>query len=73
MLEMDRQGTGAAMLLKMNGKICAPSCEYCGEPMMLERMTPKPALIPELRTFVCADCGELETLEMLEKPSRCWK
>ena len=50
----------------MNGKICAPSCEYCGEPMMLERMTPKSALIPELRTFICADCGELETTEVLD-------
>jgi hypothetical protein len=36
------------------------------EPMTFERMTSKSALIPGLRTFVCTDCGELETLEMLE-------
>jgi hypothetical protein len=29
-------------------------------------MTPKSALIPELRTFIRADCGELETTEVLE-------
>ena len=38
------------MLLKMNEEICAPSCEHCGEPMTFERMTPKSALMPELRT-----------------------
>src|SRR6516162_2189825 len=42
----------------MNGKICAPSCEYCGEPMTFERMTPKSSLIPELRTFVCTANGQ---------------
>ena len=57
---------GAAMSLKLNGKICVPSCEYCGEPMTFEWMTPKSALIPELRTFICTDCGELEPIEMLE-------
>ena len=53
------------MLLKMNEKICAPSCEYCGEPMTFERMTPKSAVIPELRTFVCNECGDVETIEVI--------
>jgi len=53
------------MLLKMNEKICAPSCEHCGEPMTFERMTPKSALIPELRTFVCSECGDVETIEVI--------
>ena len=53
------------MLLKMNEKICAPSCEHCGEPMTFERMTPKSALIPELRTFVCNECGDVETIEVI--------
>jgi hypothetical protein len=52
--------------MKMNGKICAPSCEYCGEPMTFERMTPKSSLFPELRTFIYTDCGDVETIEMLE-------
>src|SRR3974390_1483319 len=51
------------MLLKMNERICAPSCEYCGEPMTFEHMTPKSALIPELRTFVCSECGDVETID----------
>src|SRR3974377_361645 len=57
-----------ALLLKMNEmneKICAPSCEHCGEPMTFEHMTPKSALIPELRTFVCSECGEVETIEVI--------
>jgi hypothetical protein len=54
-----------ALLLKMNEKICAPSCDYCGEPMTFERMTPKSALIPELRTFVCSECGDVETIEVI--------
>ena len=54
-----------AVLLKMNEKICAPSCEHCGEPMTFERMTPKSALIPELRTFVCSECGDVETIEVI--------
>jgi hypothetical protein len=45
------------MLLKMNEKICAPSCEHCGEPMTFERMMPKSPLMPEFRTFVCSDCS----------------
>ena len=49
----------------MNGKICAPSCEYCGEPMTFEHMTPKSARIPELRTFVCSECGDVETIEVI--------
>ena len=53
------------MLLKMNEKICAPSCEHCGEPMTFERMTPKSALIPEFRTFVCSECGDVETIEVI--------
>ena len=53
------------MLLKMNEKICAPSCEYCGEPMTFEHMTPKSALIPEFRTFVCSECGDVETIEVI--------
>jgi hypothetical protein len=53
------------MLLKMNEKICAPFCEHCGEPMTFERMTPKSALIPELRTFVCSECGDVETIEVV--------
>jgi len=53
------------MLLKMNERICAPSCEYCGEPMTFEHMTPKSALIPELRTFVCSECGDVETIEVI--------
>ena len=52
--------------MKLNGEVCAPSCEYCGEPMTFERMTPKSALFPEFRTFVCSDCGDVETIEMLE-------
>ena len=59
-------GAAAAMLLKMNGKICAPSCEYCGEAMTFDHMTPRSRLIPELRTFVCSDCGDVETIEMLQ-------
>ena len=57
-----------ALLLKMNEmneKICAPSCEHCGEPMTFERMTPKSALIPEFRTFVCSECGDVETIEVI--------
>src|SRR6516164_3054383 len=57
-----------ALLLKMNEmneKICAPSCEHCGEPMTFERMTPKSALIPEFRTFVCSECGDIETIEVI--------
>ena len=54
-----------ALLLKMNEKICAPSCEYCGEPMTFEHMTPKSALIPEFRTFVCSECGDVETIEVI--------
>ena len=50
---------------EMNEKICAPSCEHCGEPMTFERMTPKSALIPELRTFVCSECGDIETIEVI--------
>ena len=53
------------MLLKMNEEICAPSCEHCGEPMTFEHMTPKPALIPEIRTFVCGECGDVETIEVI--------
>ena len=53
------------MLLKMNEKICAPSCEHCGEPMTFERITPKSALIPEFRTFVCSECGDVETIEVI--------
>jgi len=53
------------MLLKMNEKICAPSCEHCGEPMTFEHMTPKSALIPELRTFVCSECGDVETIDVI--------
>jgi hypothetical protein len=53
------------MLLKMNEKICAPSCEYCGEPMTFEHMTPKSARIPELRTFVCNECGDVETIDVI--------
>jgi hypothetical protein len=49
----------------MNEKICAPSCQHCGEPMTFERMTPKSALIPELRTFVCSECGDIETIEVI--------
>src|SRR6516165_7347933 len=50
---------------EMNEKICAPSCEHFGEPMIFERMTPKSALIPELRTFVCSECGDVETIEVI--------
>ena len=57
-----------ALLLKMNEmneKICAPSCEHCGESMTFERMTPKSSLIPEFRTFVCSECGDVETIEVI--------
>ena len=58
------------MLLKMNEKICAPSCEHCGEPMTFERMTPKSALMPELRTFVCSQCGDVETIEVITREGK---
>ena len=58
------------MLLKMNEEICAPSCEHCGEPMTFERMTPKSALIPELRTFVCSQCGDVETIEVITREGK---
>ena len=32
---------------------------------MFERMTPKSALIPEFRTFVCSQCGDVETIEVI--------
>lgn len=54
-------------MLKVNGKICVPTCEYCGEPMTFERTTPKSALMPELQTFICADCGDAETVEITEE------
>src|SRR3974390_626264 len=54
-----------ALMNEMNEKICAPSCEHCGEPMTFERMTPKSALIPEFRTFVCSECGDVETIEVI--------
>ena len=58
------------MLLKMNEEICAPSCEHCGEPMTFERMTPKSALIPEFRTFVCSECGDVETIEVITREGK---
>jgi len=34
--------------------------------MTFERLTPKSSLSPELQTFFCSGCGEVETLDTRE-------
>jgi hypothetical protein len=39
----------------------APACPKCDEPMKLDRVTPRFAGHPELRTFACVACREVLT------------
>jgi hypothetical protein len=40
-----------------------PICPKCGQAMRLDRITPKFAALPELRTYACRPCGEAVTEE----------
>lgn len=40
-----------------------PVCPRDGEVMTLVRVTPKLGALPELRTYRCARCGAVETVE----------
>jgi predicted RNA-binding Zn-ribbon protein involved in translation (DUF1610 family) len=39
------------------------TCPVCGSAMKLARIIPKLGGLPELRTFQCASCGEVVTIE----------
>ena len=41
-----------------------PDCPTCGARMALARVTPKLGGLPELHTFRCEECGEVETYEV---------
>jgi hypothetical protein len=40
------------------------NCPACGSAMTLVRITPKSGLLPELRTFRCADCDHVLTIKI---------
>lgn len=44
----------------------SPECAFCATPraMMLVRITPKLGAMPELRTFLCSECGDVRTQEV---------
>jgi hypothetical protein len=43
----------------------APGCPGCGEPdMPLDRVLPRFGPHPELRTFKCDACGEVQTMTL---------
>lgn len=46
--------------------IPGPLCAFCvtPRPMTLVRVTPKLGAMPELRTFLCSECGDVTTHEV---------
>jgi hypothetical protein len=50
-------------------EILAPVCPYCGKPMQLVRTTPGLGALPELLTFACAHCSDVETVESRPVPA----
>jgi hypothetical protein len=41
-----------------------PQCAKCGGEMIVASVTPRLGGLPELRTFICNDCGEVVTYEI---------
>jgi len=41
----------------------SPAQSCCGAPMTLVRIDPKVSSFPELRTFRCDICGDVQTVE----------
>lgn len=46
-----------------------PPCPACASPMKLARVIPAVAGHPELRSFECADCREVLTVETPPAPA----
>ena len=44
-------------------KVAAPKCAVCADTMKLKRVIPAAHIFPELKTFQCAGCGNLRTVE----------
>ena len=44
-------------------KAAAPKCAVCADTMKLKRVIPAAHIFPELKTFQCAGCGNLRTVE----------
>jgi hypothetical protein len=48
------------------------TCELCGDEMILVRTTPRFGALPELESFRCVGCGDVQTFEAgLEPPQSC--
>ena len=44
-------------------KVAGPKCAICDAPMRLRKVIPQAWIFAELRTFQCAGCGCLRTVE----------
>jgi hypothetical protein len=47
---------------------CRSCCPQCGGAMRLVRVTPRLGALPELKTFRCADCDHVVTVEVEHQP-----
>lgn len=50
-------------------QMLAPVCDQCTSTMRVRRVVPKTWTLPELRTYLCGECGNLRTIEIEEKTS----